>query len=204
MMTMKAFKGLILLASAALLFTATPSAFAQQGPPGGRDDDMMGYDNPQGRGNAMSEQKREALRKKIEAVKIWRLTEALKLDAATSAKLAPLLNSYDQQRKDLMREHMEAMKALRRALKTTKPDETKLKVALEKLMQNRRAMDELRDKEISGLKDILTIEQQARYVIFQQEFRREMLGRIAGARGNGGPGRGRMGQGPGGSPTENK
>jgi Spy/CpxP family protein refolding chaperone len=99
---------------------------------------------------------------------------------------------------------MEAMRTLRRALKTTKPDETKLKATLEKLVQNRHAMDELRDKEISGLKDILTIEQQARFVIFQQEFRHEMLGMISGARGGGGPGRGRMGQVPGGVPSENR
>jgi len=199
---MKVFRSFTLLMSAAILFTTAPGAFAQQGPPGGRYDDTMGNKNPQGRGNAMSEQKREEVRKKIEAVKIWRLTEALKLDAATSAKLAPLLSSYDQQRKDIMREQMETMKALRRALKTTKPDEPKLKVTLEKLVQNRRAMDELRDKEISGLKDILTVEQQARFVIFQQEFRHEMLGMISGARGGGG--QGRMGQGSRGGPSENR
>jgi Spy/CpxP family protein refolding chaperone len=199
---MKAFRCFILLMSAAILFTTAPCAFAQQGPLGGRDGDMMGYENPPGRGGAMSEQKREELRKKIEAVRIWRLTETLKLDAATSAKLSSLLSSYDQQRKNIMREQMETMKTLRRALKTSKPDEAKLKAALEKLVQNRHAMDELRDREISGMKEILTIEQQARFVLFQQEFRREMLGMIAGAR-EGGPGPGKKGAGqrPGG-PSE--
>ena len=43
---------------------------------------------------------------------------------------------------------------------------------------------------------MLTVEQQARYVIFQQEFRREMRGMISGARGNG-PGQGSPGMGPG-------
>ena len=188
----KAIGRFILLMSAAILFTAAPGAFAQQDP--ARDEDMTGLENRPGRGGAMSEQKREEVRKKIEAVRIWRLTETLKLDTATSAKLAPLLNAYDRQRKEIMREQMETMKALRRALKTSKPDEAKLKAALEKLVQNRHAMDELRDKEISGLKDILTIEQQARFVLFQHEFRREMLGMIAGAH-EGGPGPGRKGEG---------
>jgi Spy/CpxP family protein refolding chaperone len=200
----KALRIFILITSTAVLFAAATDAFAQQGPAGSRDEDMTGFGNPPRRGNAMSEQKREELRKKIEAVRIWRLTETLKLDAATSAKLAPLLNAYDQQRKDIMREQMETMKELRHALKTSKPDETKLKTALEKLVRNRHAMDELRDKEINGMKEILTIEQQARFVLFQHEFRREMLGMIAGAR-EGGPGPGKKGDGRRqGGPLENK
>jgi hypothetical protein len=46
-------------------------------------------------------------------------------------------------------------------------------------------MQELKNKEISGLKNLLTIEQQARYVIFQQEFMREMREMIHDARGDG-------------------
>jgi Spy/CpxP family protein refolding chaperone len=91
---------------------------------------------------------------------------------------------------------MITMRELRLLLQSSKPDEAKLKAAIEKLEKNRRAMHEVRNKEFSGLKDILTTEQQARYLVFQQEFRREMRGMISGARG-GGPGKGGMGMGPG-------
>ncbi len=175
----------ILLTAAALVFGATTASFAQQAPPGSLSNDSAAN----GRGGAPTEEKREAIRRKIEAVRIWKLTEALKLDAATSAKLASYLSSMDQQRMGLIRDHMMTMRELRRSLKDSKPDEKSLKVSLDKLEKNRRAMQELRDKELSGLKDILTTEQQARYVLFQQEFQREMREMIAAARERGRTGR---------------
>lgn len=181
---MKGFKttSIIILLTAAMSLTA----YAQM-QPGGQYDDGMGYENPgqPGRGRPLSEKKREEIRKKVEAVRIWRLTEALKLDSTTSAKLSSFLNSFDQQRQKIQQEQREAMLALRLALKAPKSDEAKLTSLLEKEANNRRAMQDLREKEMNGLKDILTIEQQARFLIFQQDFQREMRGMISGVRGRG-------------------
>ncbi len=192
----------ILLTAAAVICSAVP-AFAQQAAPGGRFDDMPGFDNQPGRGGRLSEEKREEIRKKIEAVRIWKLTEALKLDENTAAKLSAFLSTVDQHRRDIMREQMETMRELRQTLSTGKPEEPKLKAAIDKLEKNRHAMAEIRSKEIAGLKNILTTEQQARFLIFQQEFRRDIQRMISGARGNG-PGRGGMragqGHGPGPGP----
>ncbi len=187
----------ILAVMIALTMTALP-AFAQrrmQGPPPDDRQREAGEFAPEpGQGGPPSEERREEIRKKIEAVRIWRLTEELKLDATTSAKLSSLLSSLDQKRRDIQREQMEAMRELRFSLKAAKPDESKIKPLLEKLEKNHRAMQELRDREIKGMKEFLTIEQQARFLLFQQEFQREMRGMIAGARG-GGAGRGGMGPG---------
>jgi cytochrome c556 len=192
---MRAF--IIFLALAAAIGIAAPSAPAQQA---GSPDDIMGFENQPGQGGP-SPGKREEIRKKIETVRIWRLTEQLKLDAATGAKLAALLSSFDQQRQKMVQEQMATMRELRAFLKVQKPDEGKLKTALDALQKNQHALQGLRDSEISGLRDILTIEQQARFVLFQQEFRREMQSMISHARGAGrgkgpmaGPGRG---NGPG-------
>ena len=185
-----------LLAAVALVLGAATVSFAQQAPPGSLSDEGTGYGIPGRRGGALSEEKREAIRKKIEAVRIWRLTEVLNLDTATSAKLAAYLSSMDQQRMEVLRDQLMTMRELRRTLKTPKPDEQSLKIALDRLAKGRHAMQVLRDKELSGLKDILTTEQQARYVIFQQEFQREIRDMIANARGRGSAGRGPMGYGP--------
>jgi len=169
---------------AAALIMAGTAVHAQQGPAGGHGPDAK---------------KQEEVRKKVEAVRIWRLTEELKLDEKTSARLASFLSSVDGQRRGFMRERLETMRDLRTMLKAEHPDEKKMKTFLDNLEQNRRGMMELEVKEINGIKDILTVEQQARYVIFQQEFRREMRGMIAGAKEGGpgmrGPGAG-DGQGP--------
>ncbi len=175
----------------AMVLSCAALASARQGPPSDRSDDITGIDNPQAPGGEPSEEKREEVRKKIEAVRIWRLTEALKLDAPTSSKLSALLSSFEQQRMGIMREQMTAMRELRRLLKTPKPDESKIRSALERLEKNQHAMQALRDKELGGVKEILTIEQQARFLLFQQDFRREMQGIIADAR------RGVHGRGPG-------
>ncbi|HUI45252.1 MAG TPA: hypothetical protein VL122_04555 [Nitrospirota bacterium] len=189
-----------LLTTVALVAGIATASFAQQAPPGSLSGGGTGYDNPAARGGALSDEKREAIRRKIEAVRIWRLTEVLNLDTVTSAKLAAYLSSMDQQRMELIHDQMMTMRELRRLLNTPKPDEQSLKVALSRLGQSRHAVQELRDKELNGLKDILTTEQQARYVLFQQEFQREIREMIAGARRRGAAGRGQMGNGPGGPP----
>jgi len=182
-------KGIGILVVVSLLTAFATLSFAQQaaGPvlSGAQYDDAKGIDHPTppGRNKALSEKKRKELRKKVQAVRIWKLTEELKLDADTSAKLSALLSSMDQKRLDIQREQRESLWALRQSINSSKPDESKIKSDLEKLEKNHLAMEELRSKEMQGLKKILTAEQQARYLLFQQEFRSEMRGMIEGARG---------------------
>jgi Spy/CpxP family protein refolding chaperone len=198
-MTMNAVK---IFFMAALLIAVTMSAFGQQRPasaqPGGQYNDTSGVGNPgqPGRGEPMSEEKREEVRKKINAVRIWRLTEALKLDADASVKLSSLLSSFDHQRRDIHRDQTKTMNTLRSAIRSQKPDGSQIKTCLEKLEKDHHALQELTNNEMSGLKNILTIEQQARYVVFQNDFTREMRGMIGGAGMGGGQGqtRGRTGQ----------
>ncbi len=185
-----------------LILIAVP-AFAE--PPAGiiigLADEDMGPDAGPGRGGPPSEAKREQVRKKVEAVRMWRLTEELKLDEKASAQLASFLSSIEEKRRGLLKTTMDATRDLRSQLNAGKPDEGKLKAILDRIEKSQRELIGLREKEMSGIRGMLTVEQQARYVIFQQEFRREMRGMIAGARGNG-PGQGgpSQGRGPGSGP----
>jgi Spy/CpxP family protein refolding chaperone len=186
----------ILILTIALTMTGMP-AFAQRqmsGPMADEPQREAGAFSPEpGQGGPPSEERREEIRKKIEAVRIWRLTEELKLDTNSSAKLSSLLSSLDQKRRDAMREQMEAMRDLRFLLKTAKPDEAKIKPLLEKLEKSHREIQAVRDQEMKGIKNVLTIEQQARFLLFQQDFQREMREMISGARGRGPGGPGRRG-----------
>jgi hypothetical protein len=186
---------------AVLLIAVTMPAFGQQrsvsSQPGGTCTDTVGVGNPgqPGRGGPMSEEQREEVRKKIDAVRIWRLTEALKLDAGTSAKLSSLLSSVDHQRRDILREQTGTINILKLAVKSPNPDESQIKTSLEKLEKNHHAMQKLINSEMRGLKNILTVEQQALYVVFQHEFMHEMRGMIGSVYGN--RGKGGMGAGNG-------
>jgi len=174
---------------AAMLSITSYAAFAQQATQPARaagpsrsdmnnDDQELSKSNP-----ALSEKKREEIRRKIEAVRIWRLTEVLNLDAATGAKLSSLLSSMDLKRRDVMKDYTHAMKELRVYVGSAKPDESKIKLALETIEKRHHDMEAIRDQELSGLKTILTVEQQGRFLLFQQEFNREMRKMFAGARG---------------------
>jgi Spy/CpxP family protein refolding chaperone len=198
-----------ILLMSTLLTAVTMTAFGQQGSPpiqpGGQTDEtgVVNTVRP-GRGGQMSGARREEVRKKIEAVRIWRLNEALKLDPDTSAKLSSLLSSFDQQRRDIRSEQRRTMKRLRLAVRSNKLDGSKIKTDLDTIEKNHHAMQELKNSETLALKNILTIEQQARYLVFQQDFRREMRGMIKRSRRNG---QGRTGMGPGagmgGGPPDN-
>src|SRR5574341_2027005 len=160
---MRTIKILILIISLAMI---NMPAFAQRQMPRPPSDEEGEFAPDPGPGNPPSEERREEIRKKIEAVRIWRLTEELKLDANTAAKLSSVLSSFDRQRRDVMREQMMIMRDLRFSLKSSKPDKAKLKASLETLEKNHRAVQEFREKEFRALKDILTVEQQARFLIF--------------------------------------
>jgi Spy/CpxP family protein refolding chaperone len=185
---------------AGFLAATASSAIAQQQAPGPR------KDRP-------SEEQREAVRRKMDAVRIARLTETLKLDEKTAAAFIPVITALEQKRRELMKENRHIMQEMRLLLQASPPDEGKLKAAISRIGKNRQAIAAQRDKELDAARSHLTIVQTAHYIIFNQEFQQEMRGMLDEARGghpgrnpNGrGPGRG-PGQGPGmvGNPPENR
>jgi len=126
------------------------------------------------------EQKIEKVRERIETLRMWKLTKALDLDEKTSVKVFPLLNRYDRERADLEIGLRKDMKGLRESLKDMKAGE--LKPLLERLEQNHKSLQTTNVEEWLELKKILTIEQQAKYIIFKLEFEREMRQVIEDAR----------------------
>lgn len=168
---------------ASFLAATAASAIAQQQAPGPR------RDQP-------SEEQREAVRKKIDAVRIARLTETLKLDEKTAAAFIPVISALEQKRRDLMKENRAILQEMRALLHASPPDEGKLKAAISRIGKNRQELAAQRDKEFEAARKNLTVAQMARYIIFNQEFQQEMRGMLDEARG-GHPGRKADGRGPG-------
>lgn len=189
-----------------LAATAT-NAIAQQQAPGPH------KDRP-------SVEQREAVIRKMDAVRIARLTEALKLDEKTAAAFIPAITALEQKRRSLIRENQEIMREIRLLLNAAPADEGKLKTAISRIEKNRKEIANQRNKEFDSARSSLTVEQMARYIIFNQEFQQEMRGMLDEARGGRssknfggrGPGQGMApGRGPGqggpgmvGNPPENK
>lgn len=132
------------------------------------------FDRPPGREQA------DNVRKRIETMKMWRLTKALDLDEKTSSRLFPILNKNDRRRFEAERSLREGMQDLREALKERRAE--KLKSLLDRVEQAHKEMMKVNEEERAELKKVLSLEQQAKYIIFQQEFDMELRRMIADAR----------------------
>jgi len=175
------------MATAAVVAVLSLPAFAQQGPLRGP------------AGGPPSDEQREEVRKKMEVVRMSRLTEELKLDEKTAARFIPIITALNQKRRALMKENRHAMQELRTEVNATQPDEVRMRTAIGRIEKNQREIASLREKELQAARENLSVAQQARYMLFNQEFVREMRGMMEGARGSG-PGKGGMGAGQGRGP----
>lgn len=123
----------------------------------------------------------EKVRKRVATLKMWKLTKALDLDEKTSAQFFPLVNRYDKKRAEIENAMRDGIRELQESLKEKR--EGQLKDILERLEQNHKNLQRINEEEREELKKILTVEQKAKFVIFQHEFNREMKRIISEARG---------------------
>lgn len=117
---------------------------------------------------------RERSWERIAMIRAMKMTEALKLDRETAAKMAVIDAGYKDKKKKLGRDFHEDLRLLRQAAREPGTPEKDLRVLLQRLKQNKKDMDELAQKQLDEEMALLTTEQQARYVLFTIDFRREM------------------------------
>lgn len=130
---------------------------------------------------------------------VLRITDALKLSDADALKVSKLLREADDHRQDLLKQRQVLEDKLRTAL-DKQPVDT---ATLGKLITDGNALDEqlalVPEHTFRSLQKLLTVEQQAKLMLFRRELQKEIqraLTRRAGALWGG---RGRRGQGGGGS-----
>lgn len=114
----------------------------------------------------------ERVRERIETVRMWKLTRALELDEKTSARLFPLLNKYDKKRVEIEHSLWTGIRELRNDVREKR--DGRLKDILDKLDADHAALQKINDEERSEVRRILTIQQQAKFFLFQMEFNREI------------------------------
>ncbi|HEY3198821.1 MAG TPA: hypothetical protein VGJ57_12495 [Nitrospirales bacterium] len=136
-------------------------------------------------------------RRHFEAKKRERLIQMLQLDEATRAKLLQRLEQLDQKGEELHRQRREAFLALREQAKgirsrggrkprdADKPaagsavDEGALKSALDRIYAVEEAMTGLRRERWQVGRDLLTAEQQVKFLMYSVKFHKEMRERLA-------------------------
>ena len=127
-------------------------------------------------------EKREKIRKRIELIRMWKLTEELDLTEETGAKLFPILHKYDEKRIKLGKERRKITEQLRKALEDEATPDEEIEAAMEKVEKNALAASDLLRQQREELKGVLSPRQQAKFILFQGEFQREIRKLIAEAR----------------------
>jgi len=121
------------------------------------------------------------VRKKVEALRAWRLTEELQLDEETSAKLFPAMREADEERRRLETRNRELVREMAQELKGEPAQEGRIDEILDELTANRREMNRAEERHLKRVRKILDSEGTAKYLMFQLRFERDMKRKAAEA-----------------------
>ena len=117
--------------------------------------------------------RRQEIRRKVEVVRIMRLTEELNLDPETGARVVPLFKRFDELEQAHRKQRMQLGRELNQALQSGAGDDVldglmeRMFDAEEQHVRQRRAL-------FGDLGGVLSTEQQARFLLFIPRFQREM------------------------------
>ena len=124
----------------------------------------------------------EDVRELVHAYRVWKLTDVLELSEEQMPVFYSRLKDIDRMEAELLEDQREVVRRLADILDDEKVDERKLAEALDE----HRAIRLKRIEEVGRLRDqaemMLSAQQRARYVVFDQEFRSDIRNIIQKAR----------------------
>lgn len=147
-------KRLVLILAVFLVCMATSTVFAQV-PPFGEENIFK---------------KRHEIRERIEQMRMWRLLEVLDLSDEKAEKFLPVFNAFQREQKGLEKRKRGILKELEDELDKEKVDLKKVQSSLDDLEQNRILFENNTVSFLSKAKEVLSLEQQARLVLFEESF----------------------------------
>ena len=121
----------------------------------------------------------QRIRRKVETLRAWRLTEELDLDEETNSRLFPAMREGDKARQRIERENRRLVRTMAQEIKSDNPDRSRISQALDKLQENRREMARVEEHHMRKVRDILSPEDTAHYLLFQIRFQREIRKRVS-------------------------
>ncbi|MFQ6082441.1 MAG: Spy/CpxP family protein refolding chaperone [Candidatus Aminicenantia bacterium] len=124
----------------------------------------------------------EEIRRHIETLRMWEMTRALDLNEQQVAKIFPALNRVEKEKAELHRQISQAIKELKELLDLEKPDLAQVKARLNEIKELRELIQE-KDREVEKvLEKNLSVEQQAKFVLFSVRFMQGLREKLDRAR----------------------
>jgi hypothetical protein len=114
----------------------------------------------------------------MRTMRMWKLTEALKLDQATAAKVFPVLAQYDEKGKAISKERWELARDVQDQVEAGKHDEAKLRKLIDHLQANQARRNALDEERFKALKTALTPLQQAKLLLLLPRIEDDFRHRI--------------------------
>ena len=111
---------------------------------------------------------------RIETLKMWKLTEVLELSDEQAAKLFPAMTSFRKTQDSLRQEMAKYIDQLRDAIHNN-ADSSEISDIISEITDVRNAQLRNESDFYGKLKEILTIEQQGKYFLFEVDFHRKMM-----------------------------
>lgn len=121
------------------------------------------------------------IRKKIETLRAWRISEELDLDEESSARLFAAMKEADEEGWRIEALNREIMRELKGELEEREPDPRRIEALLDRLQENRMEKARVEGRHLGKVREILSPEDTARYLMFQVAFQRELRDRAARA-----------------------
>jgi Spy/CpxP family protein refolding chaperone len=149
----------------ALSMAVTLGAVAGEPPKSAPSDPASDHKIDKARTRADQDRLREEIIDRFRAERMWKLTEALKLDEATAARVFPLLSKYDEKERSLGHERGDAMKDLREALDAPTPDSKKVDGLVQRLIALRTKRHGLAAEKLQALRKVLSAVQMGKLML---------------------------------------
>jgi Spy/CpxP family protein refolding chaperone len=127
-------------------------------------------DSGQGGGKGAHEKTWE----RVHMIKMIKLTEALKMDRDQAGRFFAVENQYEDTKRKARRELHEDIHKLRTLVRESNPSERDLRDTVNRIKNRKKDLDELTNKQTDEELNLLRPDQQARYILFTIDFRREM------------------------------
>ncbi len=101
----------------------------------------------------------------LRTYRMWKITEELKLDQATAARLFPIFARYDEQSMDVGRQWGETYRDLKLALEAQKPDNARLETLMDRFVALRARRGTLEVDRSVAVRKVLTPVQSAKLIM---------------------------------------
>lgn len=123
----------------------------------------------------VAQDRREAVKKKIRAMRAYTLTDELGLDEKSASRLFPILAKWDDVTDKLLQARVDIQRRLTSGATT---DPKQLDKLIDEAVANQKAFWDLEDKRLAELRKVLTPAQTARLLVVLPAFERRIQNQL--------------------------